>query len=54
MKLNNYFEHGTGIAEDEVNGTLNVAVLEVMAAGVVAESVLGSVESASSEVGLVP
>jgi len=52
--LSTDFVDGTAIAKDEVDGALNVAVLEVMAAGVVTQGVLVAVESAPREVSLVP
>lgn len=48
-----YFVHGAAIAENEVDGAFNVAFLEVMPAGVVAESILCAVESAAGEVSFV-
>jgi hypothetical protein len=44
---------GAGVAEDEVNGALDVAVAEVVPAGVVAQRVLRAVEPAAEEEGLV-
>lgn len=54
MKRFRYPVHGAAVAEDEVDGALDVALLEVMASRVVAERVLRAVEAAAEEVRLVP
>lgn len=46
--------HGPGIAKDEVNGTFNIAVLEIVAASVVTKSVLGTIEATACEISLIP
>lgn len=48
-----YFIHGAAISKDEVDRTLNVTLLEVMASHIVAERVLRAVEPAPGEVRLV-
>jgi len=53
MLMHAYLVHGSSISEDEVDGAFDVAIIEVVTAGVVAKCVLRAVKSASEEVGLV-
>jgi len=45
-----YLVHGPAIAKNEIDGSFNVAFLEVMSACIVAKGVLCTVETASGEV----
>ena len=49
-----YLVDGPAIAKDEIDGAFNIAFLEIMAASVVAKSVLCTVESTSREICFVP
>jgi len=49
----NYLVHGPAIAKDEIYGALDVTFFEIMAASVVAKSVLCTVESTAGEIGFV-
>lgn len=49
-----YLVHGSAVAEDEVDRPFDVAILEVVTPRVVAQGVLGTVETAAVEVRLVP
>jgi hypothetical protein len=44
-----YRVQGLSIAEDEVDGSFDIAILEVMAPNVITECILGSVEATAVE-----
>ena len=53
VRESTYGEERTSVAEDEVDGALDVAVVVVMASLLIVERVLGAVEAAAIECGLI-